>query len=71
MPYKYLVAVNSKSFSEAPPFIMNGVNKLTWAGQHTVRTLNNMPNTEKPHKYMNCNELLALGYLEQGSINVS
>lgn len=63
MPYKYIVAVDSKSFSEAPQVIMDGLEKLTWAGRRTVSDVNGAT-------YKECNELLALGYLESQSIKV-
>lgn len=61
MPYKYVVSVDSKPFSEAPPTIMNIVNRLTWAGKKVVND----------GTYQQFNELLCLGYFENQSIGVS
>ena len=61
MPYKYVVSVNSKGFNEAPPTIMNIVNRLTWAGKKVVQD----------GTYQQFNELLCLGYFEKQSIGVS
>ena len=60
MPYKFVVSVNSKSFSEAPACIMNGLNMLTWAGRKTVTD----------GSFKDFNELLALGYFEKSHIGV-
>lgn len=60
MPYKYIVSVNSKPFEGAPDVIMNGLNRLTWAGKHAVGK-----------DYQGANELLALGYFEKQQIHVS
>ena len=61
MPYNYVVAVDSKPFEGAPQAIMNGLNRLTWAGKHTVGD----------STFLQFNELLALGYFEEQSIGVS
>ena len=61
MPYKYVVSVDSRSFKDAPPIIMNVVNRLIWAGKKIV--------TDGTWKQFN--ELLCLGYMEQQAINVS
>lgn len=61
MPYNYIVAVDSKPFKGAPKAIMNGLNRLTWAGKHTVGDTT----------FLQFNELLALGYFEEQSIGVS
>jgi hypothetical protein len=60
MPYKYIVAVDSKPFEGAPKVIMDGLNRLTWAGKHTV----------SDKEFLQFNELLALGYFEEQSIGV-
>lgn len=62
MPYKYIVSVDSKSFSEAPQVIMDGLARLTWVGRKTAEGVG--------ATYKDCNELLALGYFEQQSIKV-
>ncbi len=61
MPYKYVVDVDSKSFSEAPPVILNALNRLTWAGQQSNGV----------GQFQNYNELLTLGYFEEQKIGVS
>lgn len=61
MPYKFIVSVNSRAFSEAPKVIMDGLNRLTWAGKHVVQD----------GTYQDFNELLALGYFEKQAIGVS
>lgn len=66
MPYKYIVAVDSKGFSEAPSVIMKGLKYLTDAGRKTVSMVDGVDGAT----YQNCNELLALGYFEQQSISV-
>lgn len=75
MPYKFVVSVNSKGFSEAPKVIMDGLTRLTWAGQQTVHVLNKLnrinDQDSEDENYLNCNELLALGYFENQSIGVS
>lgn len=63
MPYKYIVAVKSKSFSKAPKVILDGLAALTWAGRKTVSGVDGAT-------YQPCNELLALGYFEKQSISV-
>lgn len=67
MPYKYIVAVDSKGFSEAPSVIMKGLKHLTDAGRKTVSKVDGVNGAT----YQNCNELLALGYFEKQSISVS
>lgn len=61
MPYKFVVTVDSKPFKGAPQVIMDGLNRLTWAGKHTVGDAT----------FLQFNELLALGYFEEQSIGVS
>lgn len=60
MPYKYVVSVKSKAFSEAPPIILNVLNRLTWAGKRIVND----------GTYKEFNELLCLGYFEKQKIGV-
>lgn len=54
LPYKYVVDVDSKGFSEAPKQILEGVRRMTWAGKYIVGD-----EAFKPF-----NELLAVGYFE-------
>ncbi|KAK1145701.1 hypothetical protein N8T08_003937 [Aspergillus melleus] len=53
MPYKYVVSVASKAFSEAPPVILQALGRLTWATEKALDS-----------DYLPPNELLALGYFE-------
>jgi hypothetical protein len=63
MPYKYVVAVDSKGFDEAPPVIMNTLSRLTWA---TRQVISGAEGTA-----LLPNELLLLGYFEEMAIGVS
>lgn len=60
MPYKFVVPQDSKAFKDAPDVIMNGLNRMTWAGRHTVTD----------GSFKDFNELLALGYFEKQKIGV-
>ncbi|PLB43251.1 hypothetical protein P170DRAFT_419123 [Aspergillus steynii IBT 23096] len=53
MPYKYVVSVASKAFSEAPGVILRALGRLTWATKKALGP-----------DYLPPNELLALGYFE-------
>ncbi|KAI1921801.1 hypothetical protein LOZ12_002134 [Ophidiomyces ophidiicola] len=59
MPYKYIVAVDSKSFQDTPPFLLQALGRLTWAVRKTV----------PPAEFQRPNELLTLGYFEKMAIN--
>lgn len=59
MPYKFIVAVDSKSFSDAPPEIMHALSRLTWAIQQAVGPEALLPN-----------EMLVVGYLEKMAMGV-
>jgi hypothetical protein len=61
MPYKYIVDVDSKSFSGAPEAIHHARARLNWAGQHAVQD----------GSFTKFNELLTLGYFEKQKINVN
>lgn len=61
MPYDFVVTVDPKPFKGAPQVIMDGLNRLTWAGKYTVGETT----------FLQFNELLALGYFEEQSIGVS
>ena len=61
LPYKYIVAIDSRSFSEAPAPIINALNHLTWAGKDAITD----------GSYRPFNELLCLGYMEKQAIGVS
>ncbi|KAJ5673085.1 hypothetical protein N7507_002212 [Penicillium longicatenatum] len=56
MPYKYVVSVVSKGFSEAPDAILRSLGRLTWATKQAV--------TAAGGAFLPPNELLALGYFE-------
>ncbi|QKX61042.1 uncharacterized protein TRUGW13939_08188 [Talaromyces rugulosus] len=57
MPYKFVVSVDSKGFSEAPREIKYALGRLTWATQQVVGSKAQAPN-----------ELLTLGYFEKMAI---
>ena len=61
MPYKYVVEVDSKSFGGAPQPILDALQRLTWAGKRTVGD----------GTFREFNELLAVGYFEEGKMDVS
>ena len=61
MPYDYVAVADSAPFSQAPPAILNALNRLTWAGNHASKG--------SPHPPRN--ELLAVGYMETMKMNVS
>ncbi len=61
MPYKYIVSVSSKGFSEAPQPVMDALNRLTWAGRYCVTD----------GSFKDFNEELVLGYFEKQAIGVS
>ncbi len=61
MPYKYIVSVSSKGFSEAPKPVMDALNRLTWAGRYCVTD----------GSFKDFNEELVLGYFEKQAIGVS
>jgi hypothetical protein len=62
MPYKYVVAVDSKGFDEAPPVIMQTLGRLSWATEEVVTAAGDV--------FQQPNELLTLGYFEEMSIGV-
>lgn len=55
MPYKYVVAVDSKSFGEAPKAILRALHRLTWAGEQAVTD----------GTFQKFNELLTVGYFQE------
>ena len=61
MPYKFVVPQDSKAFQDAPGVIMNGLNRMTWAGRKAVTD----------GSFKDFNELLALGYFEKQKIGVN
>ncbi|KAJ5177083.1 uncharacterized protein N7482_002960 [Penicillium canariense] len=56
MPYKYVVSVDSRAFSGAPPVILAALGRLSWATEKAVINAGD--------DYLPPNELLALGYFE-------
>ncbi|KAF3396404.1 hypothetical protein F1880_006750 [Penicillium rolfsii] len=60
VPYKYVVSVDSKAFSDAPAEIMTALGRLSWATEQAV--------TRVGDQYQPPNELLALGYFEKMKI---
>lgn len=61
MPYKYVVAVDSKGFREAPKEILRALHRLTWAGEQSVTD----------GSFNKFNELLTVGYFEEQKMGVS
>lgn len=61
MPYKYVVAVDSKSFGEAPKAILRALHRLTWAGEQAVTD----------GTFQKFNELLTVGYFQEQKMGVS
>lgn len=62
MPYKYVVSVDSKGFSEAPDEILRALGRLSWAAEKAV--------VDTADSYFPPNELLMLGYFEDMKIGV-
>ena len=60
MPYKYVVAVDSKGFNEAPPPIINALKRLELSAKASVYD----------GSFTSFNELLAVGYFEEGKMGV-
>ena len=60
MHYKYVVAVGSKSFKEAPLPVIDALHRLNWAAEHSVGG----------DQFKEFNELLAVGYFEGSAMNV-
>ncbi len=58
MPYKYVVATESKSFGEAPDVILAALARLDWAGRKSTAD------------FKSFNELLAVGYFEGSKMGV-
>ena len=61
LPYKYIVAIDSRSFRDAPKAIMGALNRLNWAGKHAITD----------GSYRPFNELLCLAYMEKQEIGVN
>jgi len=59
MPYVYVVATESRPFADAPSYVMNAVQRCTWAGQTVI----------KDGSFRDYNELLAVGYFTGGKMS--
>ncbi|KUJ09311.1 uncharacterized protein LY89DRAFT_598097 [Mollisia scopiformis] len=59
--YKYGVTPTTTGFSEAAPVILKALKRLTWAGEHALG--------EEMQEFREFNELLLLGYYEDGQID--
>lgn len=62
MPYKYVVSVDSKGFSEASDQMLRALGRLTWATEKAV--------TNSGDEFLPPNELLTLGYFDEMKIGV-
>ncbi|KAI9715076.1 MAG: hypothetical protein M1812_006194 [Candelaria pacifica] len=60
MPYKYAVAIESKSFEDCCQAIRSARSRLNWAGRYVAGT---------SRQHQEFNELLALGYFEKQEID--
>ncbi|KAH2085533.1 hypothetical protein KXX03_001550 [Aspergillus fumigatus] len=60
MPYKYIVSVDSRPFTDAPHEIMRALGRLTWATERAV--------AGSGDAFLPPNELLMLGYFEDMKI---
>lgn len=80
--YKYVVSVDSKSFSDAPDAILRALLRMRWAGhqviEHAKASVTQLQGYGKVEvarslefDFVEFNELLALGYFEGSKINVS
>ncbi|KAK4695373.1 hypothetical protein P7C71_g2375, partial [Lecanoromycetidae sp. Uapishka_2] len=58
MLYKYVVSQDNTALKDAPAVIQNALGRMTWAGRHHANGADFLP----------YNEVLALGYFEQGKI---
>lgn len=59
MPYKFVVPVHSKAFTEAPAEIKTALSRLSWATKQVVG-----------EEALRLNELLTVGYFEKMSMGV-
>jgi hypothetical protein len=59
MPYKYVVATETKAFRDSPPALMTTIHRLNWAARQAVENFEAF------------NEILSVGYFEQGKMGVS
>jgi hypothetical protein len=81
--YKYVVAVASKTFEDAPDPILLALKRMTWAGERAVKlTAKSVKDLSEERTepfglteglnfdFVPFNELLALGYFEEDKIGV-
>ncbi|PNH45501.1 hypothetical protein VD0004_g2428 [Verticillium dahliae] len=75
-PYKFVVAVNSTSFKEAPPYVMQALKRMQWAGRQSVQASNDgfeqghaLKSASMDTKFVDFNELLTIGYMEDDAIS--
>lgn len=61
MPYEYVVATDTKAFSDAPPAVMTALESLEWAAARAV----------EDNSFEIFNELLAVGYFQDSKMGVS
>jgi len=54
LPYKYIVAVDSKGFNQAPPEVLEAVRRMTWAAEQAV----------SDNSFQRFNECLMVAYME-------
>lgn len=73
MPYKFVAATASRSFASAPEGIKMAKRRMIWASKFLINDIlaKEMANREhgKSPEYETFNELLALAYMEEQSIN--
>lgn len=79
-PYKFGVTVESVGFDQAPDCILRALQRLRWAGRHAVQATANLLGADSQLReyshadisvdFVEFNELLALGYMENDCINV-
>jgi len=61
MPYEYVVDVEQNAFRDAPPAILTALHRCEWAAQQSLGQ----------GTYQPFNELLVIGYFENGKMGVS
>ncbi|KAL2883895.1 hypothetical protein SGCOL_000530 [Colletotrichum sp. CLE4] len=81
-PYKFVVAVDSKPFSEAPEAFIGALKRMEWAGRVSIEMSNEVLGTVDRRArhteltrdpsitadFTNFNELLSIGYMEEDKI---
>ncbi|KAL1884208.1 hypothetical protein VTK73DRAFT_5344 [Phialemonium thermophilum] len=73
-PYKFGVAVQSKSFDEAPPAILKALHRMLWGGNAAASSasewIKNLSQVDPvPNRDVVFNELLSLGYMQDDRIS--